>query len=82
MTFRVDFSRPTVARKRPGGLLAELRRIRIEGGVSQTCLGEKIGVERDQLSNWECGRRQPLVGNVQAWANALGYEIKLAEMAK
>ena len=79
MTFRVDFSQPTTARTRPGGLLAELRRIRVEGGVSQTILSEKIGVERDQLSNWECGRRQPMVGNVQAWANALGYELALKE---
>lgn len=66
--------------KRPQGLLAELRRIRVEKGIPQEALGEKIGIEQDRLSTWECGREQPVLGNVQAWANALGYEVALKEL--
>jgi transcriptional regulator with XRE-family HTH domain len=70
-------SYPTRVRSRPGGLIAEMRRIRIERGILQYDLSAIIGVERDQVSNWECGRTQPLFGNLQAWANALGYRLGL-----
>lgn len=76
MTFRVRATETRV-RQRPGGLFAELRRIRIDSGMGQLELSKKIGVERDQLSTWECGRTQPLFGNVEAWANALGFKLKL-----
>lgn len=69
------------AHPRPRGLLAELRRIRIEKGIAQGALCTKIGIEQDRLSTWECGRNQPVYGNLQAWANALGYELALVERA-
>lgn len=65
--------------KRPGGLIAELRRIRVDRNIGQEILCEKIGIPRNALSRWECGRMQPGLFLLRAWANSLGYELALVE---
>lgn len=83
MTYRIGHGHPRYQKiegRRPGGLLAELRRIRIEKDIGQEILCERIGIPRNTLSGWECGHMKPGLFLLQAWANALGYELTLTEM--
>lgn len=68
-----------INRPRPGGLIAKLRRARMERGIVQSVLAVDIGVQRNRLVAWECGNNVPTLFLLQAWANALGYDFKLVE---
>lgn len=68
-----------IGRPRPGGLIAQLRRVRMEKGIVQAVLAEHIGVHRSRLVAWECGNNAPTLFLLQAWANALGYKLALVE---
>ena len=59
-------------------LLAELRRIRIEGGWTQDAVAACIRAgSRSTVGNWEAGTRTPNLESVTAYAAALGYELVL-----
>ena len=58
-------------------LINELRKIRIEKGISITTLAVDIDVSETQLAAWERGDRDPLFLTCERWARALGYELDL-----
>ena len=51
-----------------------LRRLRIEKGLSQQQLADKLYVERPSLTNWENGRRMPDAAMISRIAEALGVD--------
>lgn len=54
-------------------LVQERRRSRI----TQEQIAKVIGVSASNFSLWENEKQQPLFGNVVAWANSLGLDLKL-----
>src|SRR5437763_8245238 len=55
---------------------ARLRRLRIERGLRQQDLAERIGAARTVYSNWETGTRRPNAANLTALATALGVSVE------
>lgn len=60
-------------------ILSGLRDDVVVGGVTLVQLGEVSGYSHEAISNWLCGRSEPLLGNVATVAEALGYEIRLVK---
>lgn len=56
---------------------AVLTAARKNRGISRSALAAKIGCSRSGLRGWETGVA-PSVDNVQAWANALGFDVELS----
>ena len=51
-----------------------LRRLRIENGLSQKQLADRLHMERSSVSNWEAGRRIPDAVAISQLAKALGVD--------
>jgi len=51
-----------------------LRRLRIEKGLSQQQLADRLHMERSSISNWEAGRRIPAAAAISQLAKALGVD--------
>lgn len=51
-----------------------LRRLRMEKGLSQQQLADRLHVERSSFSNWEAGRRMPDAAMISQVAEALGVD--------
>lgn len=49
-----------------------IRRFRIEQGLTQAQLAERLGVHRDTVSRVETGKRALELGEFFEWADALG----------
>lgn len=58
-------------------IVAELRAARLEQGITQADLAEAIGICEATLACGERGVSQTSLGNLRAWAQALGYRLKL-----
>lgn len=55
----------------------DLREIRINAGMTQDQLAEKVGVIRQTISNIECGISKPSVSTAQAIAQVLEFDWTL-----
>ena len=51
-----------------------LRRLRMEKGLSQQQLADRLHVERSSFANWEAGRRLPDAAMISQIAKALGVD--------
>ena len=51
-----------------------VRRLRIESGLSQQQLADRLHVGRPSVANWEVGRRMPDVATVALIAETLGVD--------
>ena len=49
-----------------------IRRFRLERGLTQPQLAERVGVKKNAVSNWEAGRSRPDIDSVPALCAALG----------
>jgi putative transcriptional regulator len=54
---------------------SRLKRLRSAAGLTQAALAERAGVPLQTLRNWECDRREPLLGMAAKLARALGVPI-------
>ena len=54
-----------------------LRRLRMEKGLSQQQLADRLHVERSSVANWEAGRRMPDAALVSQIAKALGADAAI-----
>lgn len=54
-----------------GGLI---KRERLAAGLTQTQLGERLGVKKAVVSHWEAGRQRPSRVNVQKLGEVLGID--------
>lgn len=56
---------------------AVLRSVRIDLGLNQDELAEKLGISAMGLSHYERGARTPNVERLDEWAQLLGFEIEI-----
>lgn len=60
-------------------LVAQLRAVRLERGLSLQAVAESMGrASYQSVWRWESGASEPRVGNLREWAAALGYEPVLS----
>lgn len=65
--------------KKTDPLVAQLRAIRLERGLSLQATAELMGRATYQsVWSWESGNSRPNVGNLREWAAALGYDLALS----
>lgn len=60
-------------------LIEQFRVKRLELGLSQLALDDRIGVASGMVAKWENGFRKPTLWNAFCWAEALGCQLKLSE---
>ena len=54
-----------------------VQRLRVEAGLSQSALAERMGVDRAYVSGLELGRRNPTIVTLWHIAEALGVRLQL-----
>lgn len=59
-------------------LAQRLRAVRLARGVTQREVARLAGVTQGSLCGYECGQREPSVGVLSRWAEALGLAVVLA----
>lgn len=59
-----------------------LKNERVQAGLTQAELAQKIGVKQQQLSQWECDKVEPTLSNIVAILKALniGFEDLVDEL--
>lgn len=57
-----------------------LREARVNAKLRQIDLVDKIGYATNSVQVWETGQVQPSLFNFIAWANALGYDVRLEKI--
>lgn len=60
-------------------LAAELRRLRVEAGLSTTQLAERLGWSQSKVSKTELGRTLPSQGDVRGWTETTGAPAGLGD---
>lgn len=52
-----------------------LKELRLKKGLTQTELGEKVGVKQNTFTNWENGKREPSFENLVKLADLLDVSL-------
>jgi bacteriophage CI repressor helix-turn-helix domain len=52
-----------------------LKELRLKKGLTQTELGEKVGVKQNTFTNWENGKREPSFENLIKLADLLEVSL-------
>lgn len=52
-----------------------LKELRLKKGLTQTELGEKVGVKQNTFTNWENGKREPNFENLVKLADLLDVSL-------
>lgn len=52
-----------------------LKELRLKKGLTQTELGEKVGVKQSTFTNWENGKREPSYENLVKLADLLEVSL-------
>ncbi|CAG6229746.1 Cro/CI family transcriptional regulator [Streptococcus pneumoniae] len=52
-----------------------LKKLRLKKGLTQTELGEKVGVKQNTFTNWEKGKREPSFENLIKLADLLEVSL-------
>lgn len=52
-----------------------LKELRLKKGLTQTELGEKVGVKQNTFTNWEKGKREPSFENLIKLADLLEVSL-------
>lgn len=63
-------------------LAAKLRLERRMKELTQLQVADIVGVDRDDISGYETGRKNPRFDTMVAWAQGLGFELTLQPKAK
>jgi hypothetical protein len=63
-------------------IIFELRKRRLATNLTCHELGLRIGCDKWSVGVWERGYRQPTIRNVTDWCNALGCDLRLAEISQ
>lgn len=66
----------------PNIIVARLRAIRIERGISQVGLSKGLGYDRFTINRWENGKMSPTLARLIDWSAALGYDLLLKPTAE
>lgn len=60
-------------------LMAQMRQIRLDAGISSKEIGEKLDISITVLSAWETGRRAMHPHDFLAWLEALGKRAAIVD---
>jgi len=60
----------------------QLAKVRISRGLYQWQAAQLAGVQEATLAKWERGEFNPLMANVFAYADALGYDLDIRVVPK
>ena len=71
-----------MSRRAPHPIVAELREIRRDRGLTQEAVARRMGRGRKALSQWERGIYTPSVETTDEWATALGVTLALLQTRK
>lgn len=55
-----------------------IRRARLEAGLTQSQIADRMGVNASYVANLEAGRTNPTVGQLNAIASALGAKLEIS----
>jgi transcriptional regulator with XRE-family HTH domain len=58
-------------------LAAYMRRARLDSGLTQVQVAERMGVKQSTVSSWEIGVNEPGVETLTAWGDAIGAPLRL-----
>lgn len=58
-------------------LLAHLRALRLERGLTMRAMGARAGLSHSSFSHWGAGSHEPQLADLSAYANALGLRLAL-----
>lgn len=58
-------------------LIRQLRQLRVQAGLAQNELADKLKIGRKRMSDWECGRCDVSVSRLMRWADALDVRFSL-----
>lgn len=58
-------------------MIRTLRGSRVALDMTLADVAERIGVNPETVRDWECGMHSPSLANFTAYANTLGYRIRL-----
>jgi transcriptional regulator with XRE-family HTH domain len=61
----------------PGAIAALVRGVRLEAGLSQAALAERLGTTQSAISRWEAGHDEPRIGSLAAILRACGLRLSL-----
>jgi transcriptional regulator with XRE-family HTH domain len=62
-------------------IVAHLRALRLERGITQVELANRINRPAQHLCDWESGRQgDPCLRNLDTWCNALGLRLTVEEV--
>ena len=53
-----------------------LKELRLQHGLTQAQLGEKVGVKQNTFTNWENGKRTPSLEDIVKLSNLLNVSIE------
>ena len=53
----------------------KLKELRLQHGLTQAQLGEKVGVKQNTFTNWENGKREPSFENLVKLADLLEVSL-------
>ena len=54
-----------------------IKKARIDAGLSQKQLGERLGITAQSVAQWETGRREPKYQSIVKIADALNVPVSL-----
>lgn len=61
-------------------LIEVLREERCRQNIYQSVLSEDMGFGGNAVWRWEGGHGRPSIDNFVAWANGLGYDVRLEKV--
>lgn len=74
---------PRKSRRQVPAIIAELREARLEQGMSQGKLADRIGYSKHGgIARWERGEASPRLSSLIDWSQALGFQLKLHEITE
>lgn len=59
-------------------IVGQLVQRRKQLGLSQEVVAVRVGVHQPNFSEWECGKRQPVLDSLLKWVRALECDIRLS----
>jgi transcriptional regulator with XRE-family HTH domain len=70
---------PSTPDPSPHHLIRFLHDRRLLLRLSQKEVSDLIGVSQGMVSNWETGQHAPSLENLDGWARALGFRVRLVQ---
>lgn len=60
-------------------IIDTLHGARLDAGITQQKLADRIGCTRNEVCYWEIDHKIPRLDRLRLWAEALGYDVSLTK---